>query len=202
MNDSEFFPRLLPCEHSTFPADFPMKPATVVARTAKTMQKPISLAFILAVLALAGCQTPGGAIISRPPPVIIDPALGDPCIEAAMAKYFIDASRVTLLAANAQGGSTAVVMKADVRDAVCLVSAKGKVISLTDTTPKSANQIAAEEAAAAAKAAGTPAPADAPADAPKPKKKKLVPAVTPAVATTPSTTPPAAPVETPGTPKP
>ncbi len=199
MNDSEFFPRLLHCEHSTFAADLPMKPMIVVARTAKTMQKLISLASILTVLALAGCQT-GGAIISRPPPVVVDPALGDPCIEAAMAKYFIDASRVTLVAANPQGGSTAVVMKADVRDAVCLVSAKGKVISLTDTTPKSANQIAAEEAAAAAKAAGTPAPADAPAAAPK--KKKLVPAVTPPVATTPSTTPPAAPVETPGAPKP
>lgn len=164
------------------------------------MQKLISLVSIITVLALAGCQT-GGAIISRPPPVVVDPALGDPCIEAAMAKYFIDASRVTLLTANPQGGSTAVVMKADVRDAVCLVSAKGKVISLTDTTPKSANQIAAEEAAAAAKAAGAPAPADTPA-ATAPKKKKLVPAVTPAVATTPSTTtPPATPLETPGTPK-
>ena len=60
-------------------------------------------------------------------------------------------------------------MKADVRDALCLVSDKGKVISLTDTTPKSANQIAAEEAAAAAKAAGTAEPV---AEAPKPEKKK------------------------------
>ncbi len=85
-----------------------------------------------------------------------------------MAKYFIGPERVTLLGASAQGTSTAVRMKADVRDALCLVSAKGTVISLTDTTPKSANQIAAEEAAAAAKAAG----AAEPVAEPKPVKKK------------------------------
>ena len=85
-----------------------------------------------------------------------------------MAKYFIGPERVTLLGASPQGGSTAVRMKADMRDALCLVSDKGKVISLTDTTPKSANQIAAEEAAAAAKAAGTAEPAAEP----KPRRRK------------------------------
>ena len=85
-----------------------------------------------------------------------------------MAKYFIGPERVTLLARARREVSTAVRMKADVRDAVCLVSAKGKVISLTDTTPKSANQIAAEEAAAAAKAAGTAEPVVEP----KPGRRK------------------------------
>jgi hypothetical protein len=88
-----------------------------------------------------------------------------------MAKYFIGPERVTLLGASREGGSTAVRMKADVRDALCLVSDKGKVISLTDITPKSANQIAAEEAAAAAKEAGPVAPT---VEAPKPAKKKPV----------------------------
>jgi hypothetical protein len=157
------------------------------------MQKTLTVSSILAIMALAGCQTGGSdgggyKIISRPPPVVIDPAVGDPCTEAAMAKYFIDATRVTLLAANPQGTNTAVVMKADVRDAVCVVSAKGKVVSFTDTTPKSENQIVAEEAAAAAKAAGTAEPAIQP----KPKKKKKkVSAVTPAAVA------PVEPVETP-----
>ena len=121
------------------------------------MQKNLFVSSLLFVsIGLAGCTTSGGggAVISRPAPVVIDPAVGDPCIEAAMAKYFIGPERVTLLGSSLQGGSTAVTMKADVRDAVCLVSAKGKVISLTDTTPKSANQIAAEEAATLAAAAG------------------------------------------------
>ena len=125
---------------------------------------------------LSGCQIPSGGPVRSlaiPAPEPVDPAVGDPCIEAAMAKYFIGPERVTLLGASAQGGSTAVRMRADVRDALCIVSDKGKVVSLTDTTPKSANQIAAEEAAAAAKEAGTAAPA---VEAPKPvvKKKKPV----------------------------
>ena len=116
------------------------------------------LPLILAGLALSACQIPSSGPVRSlaiPAPAPVDPAVGDPCTEAAMAKYFIGPERVTLLGASPQGGSTAVRMKADVRDALCLISAKGTVISLTDTTPKSANQIAAEEAAAAAKEAGT-----------------------------------------------
>lgn len=134
------------------------------------------LPLVFAGIALSACQIPSAGPIRSlaiPAPAPVDPAVGDPCIEAAMAKYFIGPERVTLLGASPQGASTAVRMKADVRDALCLVSDKGKVVSLTDTTPKSANQIAAEEAAAAAKEAGTAAPA---VEAPKPvvKKKKPV----------------------------
>jgi hypothetical protein len=130
------------------------------------------LPLVFAGLALCACQIPSSGPIRSlavPAPAPVDPAVGDPCTEAAMAKYFIGPERVTLLGASPQGGSTAVRLKADTRDALCLVSAKGNVTSLTDTTPKSANQIAAEEAAAAAKAAGTAEPA---AEAPKPVKKK------------------------------
>ena len=139
-------------------------------------------------IGLGGCQFPAGngprlTQFVAPQPVVIDPAVGDPCTEAAMAKYFIGPERVTLLSASPQGGSTAVTMKADSRDAVCLVSAKGTVTSLTDTTPKSANQIAAEEAAAAAKAAGTTEPV---AEAPKPVKKKKKAVKKPAVAAKPA----------------
>jgi hypothetical protein len=137
------------------------------------MKKLLSaLPAFLVAAGLSACQIPStGPIrsLAIPAPAPVDPAVGDPCTEAAMAKYFIGPERVTLLGASPQGGSTAVRMKADVRDALCLVSAKGTVISLTDTTPKSANQIAAEETAAAAKAAGTVEPAAA---APKPVKKK------------------------------
>jgi hypothetical protein len=137
------------------------------------MKKPLgALTAILLATGLSGCQIPSSGPIRSlaiPAPAPVDPAVGDPCTEAAMAKYFIGPERVTLLGASPQGGSTAVRMKADVRDALCLVSDKGKVISLTDTTPKSANQIAAEEAAAAAKEAGPVEPA---AEAPKAVKKK------------------------------
>ena len=153
----------------------------------------ISATLILAAFGLAGCETSGGGapLIVRqapaPAPVVaIDPALGDPCTEAAMAKYFIEADRVTLLNSDPQGDATSITMRADTRDAVCIVSSKGKVLSLTDTTPKSANQIAAEEAAAAAKLAGPAEPAPAPKKKIKKAKKKLAavkkPAVTPAAA--------------------
>lgn len=133
-----------------------------------------ALTVLLFAAVLSACQIPSAGplrSLAIPAPAPVDPAVGDPCVEAAMAKYFIGPERVTLLGASPQGGSTAVRMKADVRDALCLVSAKGNVISLTDTTPKSANQIAAEEAAAAAKAAGTVEPA---VEAPKAVKKKKI----------------------------
>lgn len=133
-----------------------------------------ALTVLLFAAGLSACQIPSAGplrSLAIPAPAPVDPAVGDPCVEAAMAKYFIGPERVTLLGASPQGGSTAVRMKADVRDALCLVSAKGNVISLTDTTPKSANQIAAEEAAAAAKAAGTVEPA---VEAPKAVKKKKI----------------------------
>jgi hypothetical protein len=146
------------------------------------MQKFLFTSSIIAVCgALAGCQIPsregGGspgiarASFRAPPPPVIDQELANPCIEAAMAKYFIDETRVQLLAISEQGGSSVITMKADTRDAACTVSAKGKVISLVDTSPKSANQILAEEAAAKAKAEGTETKV---VTEPKPKKKKAV----------------------------
>jgi hypothetical protein len=132
----------------------------------------LSLPLVIVGFALSACQIPTSAplrSLAIPAPEPVDAAVGDPCTEAAMAKYFVGPERVTLLSAHREGASTAVRMKADVRDALCLVSDKGKVISLTDTTPKSANQIAAEEAAALAKANGTAEPA---AEAPRPVKKK------------------------------
>ncbi|MCY1312568.1 hypothetical protein D9M70_629990 [compost metagenome] len=62
------------------------------------------------------------------------------------------------------GGGTDVDLKVDLRTAVCQVSANGSVRSVIDTSPKSADQVAAE--AAAAQAASV-APA-----APKKSKKK------------------------------
>jgi hypothetical protein len=147
------------------------------------MQKIFLSSTIIAVCGLlAGCQIPsregsGGVGLARsvftpPPPPVIDEALANPCIEAAMAKYFIDDTRVQLLGSSAQGGSTVIPLKADTRDAVCTVSAKGKVISLVDTTPKSENQILAEEAAAKAKAEGTVETKTVVEPKPKLKKKK------------------------------
>ncbi|EJN01697.1 hypothetical protein [Phyllobacterium sp. YR531] len=99
----------------------------------------------------------------RPP---VDAALADPCISAAASKYYLTENHITAIDAEPIGGGiNQVRLKADIRDAMCTVTDKGKVRSVVDTMPKSADQVAAEEAAAAKKAAGQPAAE------PKPKKK-------------------------------
>ena len=57
-------------------------------------------------IALSACQIPSsgpGRSLGIPAPAPVDPAVGDPCTEAAMAKYFIGPERVTLLGANREG---------------------------------------------------------------------------------------------------
>jgi hypothetical protein len=122
--------------------------------------------FGLAVTGLAGCSTTGGGPVKVTPVApSVDAALAVPCQEAAGDKYFMDPDRVVAVSSSSEGANTVVIMKADVRDAVCTLNAKGKVVSLVDTTPKSADQIAAEEAKALA--------GDQPViEAPAPKKKK------------------------------
>jgi hypothetical protein len=118
--------------------------------------------------ALAGCTTTGRSPIYEVPVApAVDAAIAVPCQEAAGDKYFMDPDRVISTSSSSQGASTVVVMKADLRDAVCTLNASGKVVSLVDTTPKSADQIAAEEAKALA--GDKPAVVES---APKKKKKK------------------------------
>lgn len=103
---------------------------------------------------VSACSTTGENVPVRPIAPAVDPAIAVPCQEAAGEKYFMDPERVVALSSTMEGTSTVVVMKADVRDAVCTINAKGKVVSVVDTTPKSADQIAAEEARAAEAAGG------------------------------------------------
>lgn len=92
----------------------------------------------------------------RPP---VDAALADPCIAAAASKYFLTENHITAVDAEPIGGGVHQVrLRADIRDAMCTVTDKGKVRSVVDTMPKSADQVAAEEAAAAKKAAGQTEP--------------------------------------------
>ena len=91
----------------------------------------------------------------RPP---VNSALAEPCISAAATKYFLSESNIKAVEAEAIGGGVNQVrLKADLRDAMCTVTDKGKVRSVVDTMPKSADQLAAE--AAAAQKAANPAPA-------------------------------------------
>jgi hypothetical protein len=100
---------------------------------------------------------------ARPP---VDSALAAPCISAAASKYFLAESNITAVDVEpAGGGVNHVRLKADIRDAMCTVTDKGKVRSVVDTMPKSADQAAAEEAAAKN-------PVVAPAPVKKSKKKK------------------------------
>ncbi len=103
---------------------------------------------------VSACSTSGENIPVRPIAPAVDPVIAVPCQEAAGEKYFMDPDRVLALSSTNDGANTIVVMKADVRDAVCTINAKGKVVSVVDTTPKSADQLAAEEAKAAAAAGG------------------------------------------------
>ena len=100
-----------------------------------------------------GCTTGGDgpAVPLRP---AVDAALAVPCQEAAGDKYFMDPERVIALSSNPAGKNTDVYLKVDSRDARCTVNAKGKVLSLVDTSPKSADQMAAEELKAAEAAGG------------------------------------------------
>ncbi|MCX8279352.1 hypothetical protein OSJ77_04065 [Phyllobacterium sp. 0TCS1.6C] len=102
----------------------------------------------------------------RPP---VDAALADPCISAASAKYFLAERHIKVIDSEAVGGGVNHVrLKADIRDALCTVTDKGKVRSVVDTMPKSADQVAAEEAAARKAASGQ---AEAPAPVKKARKK-------------------------------
>ncbi len=122
---------------------------------------------VLSVVGVSACTTTGGSGPVVPVLPAVDAALAVPCQEAAGDKYFMDADRVIAVSSNSVGANTEVVMKADTRDALCTLNAKGKVVSIVDTSPKSADQIAAEEAKAAEAAAGGPKKAD-----PVMKKKK------------------------------
>jgi hypothetical protein len=131
---------------------------------------------IAATISLSGCETTGpkdgtlvgpvdGSGASRPigglfngpsapvlPPVDNDLAVA--CQEAAGDKYFMDPDLVRAVYSSKDGGNTLVTLKVDTRDALCTLNGKGKVTSVVDTSPKSADQIAAEEQKAADIAAG------------------------------------------------
>ncbi|WP_139976123.1 hypothetical protein [Ochrobactrum sp. CGA5] len=93
----------------------------------------------------------------------VDPALAQPCITAAANKYFLPERVISAVNSRpGAAGGTDVDLKVDLRTAVCQLTANGGVRAVIDTSPKSADQVAAE--AAAAKAEG--------ASAARPKKAK------------------------------
>ena len=104
---------------------------------------------------VAACTTDGTNIPIKPIAPAVEAALAVPCQEAAGDKYYMDPDRVIALSSSSEGKNTVVILKADVRDAVCTLSPAGKVVSIIDTTPKSADQLAAEEAKAAEAAGGS-----------------------------------------------
>lgn len=132
------------------------------------MRLPINILSRAAPLAilipLAACSTTGVPNMMptiptfapvRPP---VNSVLAEPCVSAAATKYFLSESNIKVLDAEPIGGGVNQVrLKADLRDAMCTVTDKGKVRSLVDTMPRSADQIAADEAAA--RKAANPAPA-------------------------------------------
>ncbi len=82
----------------------------------------------------------------------VAPDLAQACINSAANKYFLPTRVIKAIDSRKPGdGSTQVILKVDLRDAVCTVSAGGVVKSVIDTSPKSADQIAAEAQAASAK---------------------------------------------------
>lgn len=125
---------------------------------------------LLAIMAplLAACTTTGGSsvkpagnAVQAPAPVKstmprfpkfirsdVDPALSGPCVIAAANKYYLPEKVIHAVNTRpGNGGNTDVILAVDVRSAVCSVSANGNVRSVVDTTPRSADQVAADEAA-------------------------------------------------------
>ncbi|MFC4626230.1 hypothetical protein ACFO1V_13620 [Daeguia caeni] len=89
-----------------------------------------------------------------PAPRSVDASLAQPCIIAAANKYFLPERVISAVNSRpGAGGGTDVDLKVDKRTAVCQLNANGSVRAVIDTTPKSADQIAAEEAAARESAA-------------------------------------------------
>lgn len=89
----------------------------------------------------------------------VDYALAQPCITSAANKYFLPEHAIKAVDSRpGANGGTDVDLKVDLRTAVCHVNANGGVRAVVDTSPKSADQVAAEAAAAKA----TPVAAAAP----------------------------------------
>mgnify|MGYP003411750193 CR=1 FL=1 len=121
------------------------------------MRSAIACLPLLSLFAVSACSTSGGGVPVRPVVPAVAAEIAVPCQEAAGDKYFMDPDRIIAVSSSPSGNNTAVVLKADSRDALCTLNAKGKVVSLVDTSPKSADQIAAEAAKAAEAAGGTKA---------------------------------------------
>lgn len=101
---------------------------------------------------VSGSSTSSG--LFAPVTKYVEPSLADPCIVAAANKYFLPEKVIRAVDKRpGAGGATDVILKVDLRSAVCSVTAKGTVRSVIDTTPMSADQAAANAAAAAKEAA-------------------------------------------------
>ncbi|WP_043063118.1 hypothetical protein [Brucella anthropi] len=93
------------------------------------------------------------------PTAYVDPALAQPCITAAANKYFLPEHAISAINSRpGAAGGTDVDLKVDLRTAICQLTAKGGVRAVIDTSPKSADQVAAEAAAAKADAAAAAQP--------------------------------------------
>lgn len=113
----------------------------------------VSIALGLGV-ALSGCTTNSSGTTGVRLPSLssarsVDPAMANACIISAANKYYLPTRVIRAVDSNkAVDGSTVVSLKVDIRDAVCNITKSGIVRSVNDTTPKSADQVAAEQQAA------------------------------------------------------
>jgi len=111
--------------------------------------------FYLGVLCfvLTACDPSSGtqmrASRSPVPKSNVAPQLANACEIAAANKYYLPRRVIHAYHATAaQDGTITVKIKADLREAVCNVSASGTIRSVIDVSPKSADQLASEQAAA------------------------------------------------------
>jgi len=108
----------------------------------------ISFGVAAMALALAGCETTGStgraAVSSRH----VDSDMAHACIIAAANRYYLPTRVISAVDSRSQvDSSTQIIMRVDLRSAVCTINASGSVRSVIDTTPKSADQVAAEKQA-------------------------------------------------------
>lgn len=110
------------------------------------MRAVLTASFLIGISTIvAGCTTTDSGNTGNLFGGYVNPDMARACVNTGANKYYMPTNAIR--AVNSQklsNGSTQVTMKVDARDAICTISASGNVISFVDTTPKSADQVAAE----------------------------------------------------------
>lgn len=122
-------------------------------RLLKTVFTFFCLSLVAACTSTSNKKTPSGGFNALAFAVSnINPEKANACIVSAANKYYLPTRVIKAVdTKKSVDGTTQVILKVDVRDAVCIVGPSGNVRSVIDTTAKSAEQALAEKSAVSVK---------------------------------------------------